>query len=173
MTTPQVQHTPNHHLNSMAAHKAVPYKTSEFIGIVLFLVSWALQRYVVPLPSFVATEVTTQLLGLIPFIAGAMWIRWVHVELKRYKQPHEPGVPTTILITTGPFAIMRHPTYAAILFGIIPGAVLLVANPWILILMPVTALAFEFILIREEEAYLHGLFGDEWLDYCKATPRWI
>ena len=160
-------HRPN---NSAAAHQAVPYKTSEFIGIVHYLTAWLMQRHV-PLPSIPGNFATY--LGLMLCCLGACWIHWVHVELNRYKQPHQPGIPTTVLVTTGPFATMRHPTYASILLCIVPGLAMSIANPWVIILNPVAFVAFEYILIQEEEKYLQSLFGKKWIDYCKRTPRWI
>jgi protein-S-isoprenylcysteine O-methyltransferase Ste14 len=40
-------------------------------------------------------------------------LRTVHKELSKYGQPHEPGKPTTKLITAGPFQYSRNPTYTA------------------------------------------------------------
>ena len=154
-----------------SAHKAVPYKTSEFIGIVHFLVASALQRCA-PLP-FSWHDDSSKLWGLLLMGIGMAWIRWVHVELHRYSQPHRPGIPTTQLIQTGPFRWSRNPTYAAILLGMVPGTALLMRNWWVLALWPAAVLSFEHLLIRGEEEYLSAVFSTEWYKYCQQTRRWI
>jgi len=106
-------------------------------------------------------------------LAGVAVLKWTHRELARYNQPHEPGIPTTRLIQTGPFNYSRNPTYLAIAGLIVPAVALLWRNPWALLLLPIHMGAVHYQLIRGEEAYLRHKFPHEWRQYCQKTRRWI
>ena len=72
------------------------------------------------------------------------------------------------LVTTGPYARMRHPIYAA--FITIMVLVLLMSADWVL---GVSGLVLVGIIARVripiEEAELQARFGDSWNDYTKRT----
>ncbi|MCQ3938409.1 MAG: hypothetical protein DPW18_15375 [Chloroflexi bacterium] len=74
------------------------------------------------------------------------------------------------LITTGPYAIVRHPMYAGLMLASI-GALLLY-NTW-------TTLFFVFfspltmLRVRQEETALSAEFGEEWKEYCRRVPAFI
>ena len=155
-----------------AAHKASILKTSEFIGIVLFLLASLLQR-LFPLKLFVVEESIYTPFGALLIIVGIAILRWTHSELNKYNQPHFPGIPTTRLVQSGPFRFSRNPTYADVVLLFVPGTGLLLRNPWIFVLLPATICAFYVIMIEEEEIYLKEQFPGEWEGYCARTRRWI
>ena len=155
-----------------AAHKASIFKTSEFIGFVLFLLASLLQR-LIPLQTCVEYESICKSFGTLLIIVGIAILRWTHSELNKYNQPHFPGIPTTRLVQSGPFRTSRNPTYAAVVLLFIPGTGLLLRNPWIFVLLPATIFAFYVIMIEEEETYLKQQFPGEWESYCARTRRWI
>lgn len=75
------------------------------------------------------------------------------------------------LVTTGPFAIVRHPIYALGMAMILLSAVAL-PTP----LMAVTAGAYVLLLsakARIEERALARRFGTEWTAYARRTPRFL
>jgi len=68
------------------------------------------------------------------------------------------------LVTSGVFAICRHPLYASWILLISPGLTLLTRS-WPLMIMPLVAyLVFRF-LISEEDDYLRRRFGNAYLEY--------
>ncbi|CAB9497358.1 isoprenylcysteine carboxyl methyltransferase [Seminavis robusta] len=72
------------------------------------------------------------------------------------------------LISTGPYAIVRHPMY----MGIIPMCLslpLIVGSVWPVIPMALCAV-FTGIRTYDEEEFLVRTFGDEYLDYRKKVP---
>ena len=91
---------------------------------------------------------------------GALWS--AHVEIQRDSQ----------LITTGPYASIRHPSY---LNGILESLfVPLIAGSWLtfwvaLVLVPII---FSLRILTEEKA-LENRFGPEYIQYCKNTPRFF
>jgi protein-S-isoprenylcysteine O-methyltransferase Ste14 len=76
------------------------------------------------------------------------------------------------LVTTGPYAIVRHPIYTGIL-GVMM-ATGLVNTYWFVVL---AALAFGFagttMRIRQEELLLHKQFGAEFEAYKKTVPAFL
>jgi protein-S-isoprenylcysteine O-methyltransferase Ste14 len=156
-----------------AAHVASILKTSEFLGIVLLVSSFILQRVFPPSRTFIPAAGVSNSFGTVLILIGIKILRWTHAELDREGQPHAPGVPTTKLVTTGPFHWSRNPTYATIVILIVPAVAMLLRNPWVFRLWPASVVAHHMVLIREEEEYLQSKFPKEWADYSAKTRRWI
>ena len=75
------------------------------------------------------------------------------------------------LMTAGPFALVRNPLYVGN-FGILIGLVLASGLLWML---PVAWLVFALrssAITRFEEAALVARFGEAYLDYARAVPKW-
>lgn len=76
------------------------------------------------------------------------------------------------LVTYGVFAWMRNPLYVGnflIWIGFVIGSGVLWFLPVAIVLF-----AIEYTLIvRYEEGVLESIFGAEYVDYAKRTPRWI
>ncbi len=68
------------------------------------------------------------------------------------------------LLTSGPYAIVRHPMYAGWIVLIVPGLALWF-HSWALLLACVWASAVFTRLIRVEERYLEEKFGQAYRDY--------
>jgi protein-S-isoprenylcysteine O-methyltransferase Ste14 len=73
------------------------------------------------------------------------------------------------LAKTGPYALVRHPAYAAWVLLILPGGVLL-SGVWPLFLAPVLALHGFCRHIGHEEARDRARFGEEYARYCRDVP---
>ena len=157
---------------SASAHPRSLYKTSEFIGIVLCSIAFILQRQY-PVATYNEKPNIQQLLGSLGLILFVYILRSTHNELASNGQPHKPGVPTTKLITSGTFHQSRNPIYTNIICILHPTLALLFGSTWFVLLIPLSCIMFWFILIRDEEKYLHQQFGSEWLEYCQHTRRWI
>ena len=77
----------------------------------------------------------------------------------------------SFLVSTGPYAIIRHPIYLGA-FVFLAALSLVTAN--LLILLPsIVLLALLYTQIGGEEATLIEKFGDEYREYMKRTPRFI
>jgi protein-S-isoprenylcysteine O-methyltransferase Ste14 len=74
------------------------------------------------------------------------------------------------LVTEGPYAVVRHPLYAAEVVAAI-GLFLQYASPWTALLM-VVSLGFQLQRIRNEERVLGATFP-EYVAYAARTPRLI
>lgn len=76
------------------------------------------------------------------------------------------------LVTTGPYAIIRHPIFAS-LFALLLASVLLVTRPWAAIAAVAVCLWGTEIRIRTEDGLLRRRFGPRYEQYQRATKAII
>lgn len=112
-------------------------------------------------------------LGIILMNLGLVIALWSALQMYKSKKasPSPFSLPQKV-IKDGLFGIVRHPMMWALHFVLI-GQIFVYQSPLILIWF---LLWWRFSLIyvaRYEEPYLISLFGKEYIDYCRATPRWI
>ena len=83
----------------------------------------------------------------------------------------EPWKPTTALVFRGIYKRTRNPMYQA--FGLfVLGLAFAFASDWMFLLLPFGALIMHFGVVRREERYLVGKFGDAYRDYRDRVPRY-
>ena len=110
--------------------------------------------------------------GAAVIVAGFVLIDRAKRELDRAAQPTHPGVPTTALVTTGPYRFSRNPNYlGAILIAL--GCTFVANSLWFLAVTVLSAVILELWMIRPEERYLKAAFGENYLRYMRATRRWL
>jgi len=111
-------------------------------------------------------------LGTILF-TSAMWVfRRTHKELGRnwsisleIREKHE-------LISSGPYALVRHPMYTSFLLMAL-GQAFLIAN-WVVGLAGLVGFAILFFLrVNKEERMMLEIFGTRYRDYMERTKRLI
>lgn len=110
------------------------------------------------------------LVGAVPIVIGE-WIRLMGVAAAG-TVTRRRSRDVQRLVTYGIFGWVRNPLYVGN-FLIWMGFVIISGVWWFL---PVAILIFgvEYTLIvRYEEGVLESIFGREYLDYKKSTPRWI
>jgi protein-S-isoprenylcysteine O-methyltransferase Ste14 len=99
---------------------------------------------------------------------------WTHVELGRFWSAQLQLRAGHRLITTGPYARVRHPMYTAILVW--ATSLGLVLGNWIPLFLVAWAVAIFASRVRPEERMMLEQFGDEYRQYMKRTgkflPRW-
>ena len=76
------------------------------------------------------------------------------------------------LVTSGVFALVRHPIYAAWITLIFPGLALL-ARSWPMLISPCIAYAIFRRLIHREDEYLEQRFAQAYLDYRRRVNEVI
>lgn len=103
---------------------------------------------------------------------GVLFVLWGFRVLGKNWALSLSGVRNdTVLVTTGPYGVVRNPIYFGA-FILLAALALMAAN--LLILLPTLALlAGLYTQIDEEEAMLIERFGDEYREYMKRTPRFI
>lgn len=100
-------------------------------------------------------------------MAFAVWAR-LHIGRNWGMPMAEKEQPE--LVTTGPYAFVRHPIYTGILFAML-GSVLVV-GPWYLVLVVPFALYFVYCG-REEEKFLLRQFPAAYRDYMQRTKMLV
>jgi protein-S-isoprenylcysteine O-methyltransferase Ste14 len=76
------------------------------------------------------------------------------------------------LVTTGPFARMRHPIYTALALVVIALALALGHLPRLTLALPVYALG-TWLRVRIEERLLHAMFGATYEAYAARVKRFV
>lgn len=146
------------------------FRAGGFLLLIVFLALYGtnpawLAGITMPLPDWLRwTGVALSLAGL------GLWT-WTQVELGRQWSAQLTLRDHHRLITTGPYARIRHPMYTAIFVWI--GSLALVSSNGLFVFMAVaTIAALSFRIPREEEMMLAG-FGDEYQDYMNRTGRFL
>lgn len=154
-----------------SAHQR-PWVIAEVVFGAPFLLGTGL-GLICPLPALPASLSPALIAaGILSAGAGIGFILLGRRELRRFRQPTDPGLPTSQLVKTGVFAISRNPLYlgAALLFlGLALGLYL----PWTLLTLGLAVVICQVVLILPEERYLAAKFGTEYTDYTAAVRRWL
>ena len=129
-----------------------------------------------PLPLVDSPSTRTWMLaiGSLLYFPGMLLVLWARLTLgKNYFASTGLGVQLFAdhqLITSGPFAFLRHPMYAGIILASF-GSLLLYATWTTLILACFSPLIT--LRARREEMALAAEFGEQWQEYCTHVPKWI
>lgn len=77
-------------------------------------------------------------------------------------------VPSKKLITTGPYAVVKHPLYTGVALLVLPGAGFLL-NTWLGVLIGIAMYTGSRIFSPREEKILSDTFGAGWEEYRKKV----
>ena len=81
-------------------------------------------------------------------------------------------MPTTAIVTSGPYRSTRNPIYLALLLGQI-GLAVGFDSLWILATMVPFYLLIRYGVIAREEAYLERKFGETYVSYKAKVRLWL
>jgi protein-S-isoprenylcysteine O-methyltransferase Ste14 len=103
-------------------------------------------------------------------VAGISYAIWARMVIGR-----NWGMPMTLkadheLVTTGPYARVRHPIYAGILLAMVGSA--LVFSPWWLLILLLNGAQF-FYAARKEEKLMLQTFPESYGEYMRRTWMFI
>lgn len=149
-------------------------RLNSFVGLVMeFLIPASALLYVIS-PSWVARFSFTlptwlRVCGAALSIVSLALLVWIHRALGRHWSTSLRLRDRHVIVTTGPYARVRHPMYTA-LFGNVLGLSMLSAN-WIVVLPRLIQSLRLYARIGGEEAMMIERFGEEYRDYMKRTGR--
>jgi protein-S-isoprenylcysteine O-methyltransferase Ste14 len=83
-----------------------------------------------------------------------------------------PYKPTITIVDSGPFGFSRNPLYVAMTIMLV-GLTLAANTWWGIFLLPPLLLLMHFGVIRREERYLEGKFGEPYLAYRRRVRRYL
>lgn len=86
--------------------------------------------------------------------------------------PAEPWKPSTAIVDSGPFRFTRNPIYVALVLSLVAMAVAL-GSAWYLGSAAGLFVLLDLGVIRAEERYLTGKFGEAYTTYCGRVRRWL
>ena len=158
-------------MSTDVAHKRW-WQTFEAVFGIPFLAAIALQ-FAVPLAiprGFLSPAVIAGGAALI--MLGVALVVLARREFARYRQPTDPGLPTSKIVTTGIFSVSRNPLYLGGVC-IVVGIAFAVNLPWVLALLLPALVMCHYVLIAPEERYLADKFGEEYRTYAASVHRWI
>jgi protein-S-isoprenylcysteine O-methyltransferase Ste14 len=109
-------------------------------------------------------------LGAVLTLAALPLAFWVHISLGRNFSTDLRIRPEHTLVTSGPYAYVRHPMYS-VFFVLFTGFLLLTANIIIGGIGLPTLVLVMLVRIPREEQMLLATFGDQYRDYMQRTGR--
>ena len=119
--------------------------------------------------SYFILPLEIRVLGVILGAISVLCVFWVHRTLAGSFSATLEVYEAHQLVTSGPFARVRHPLYSAhTLFN--AGMVLISAN-WILLLFLIIGIPFTYWRLSKEETMLVEQFGNQYREYIKRTGR--
>jgi protein-S-isoprenylcysteine O-methyltransferase Ste14 len=136
------------------------------LGLTAYLIEprW-MSRFSVALPNGLKWT------GLVLFGLGGLLLFWALKSLGMNLTDTVVTRKKHTLITTGPYAWVRHPFYDALALFIVGGA--LAAANWLLLLAGAAVFALIVVRTRKEEENLLARHGDAYLSYFEQTGRFL
>jgi protein-S-isoprenylcysteine O-methyltransferase Ste14 len=113
-----------------------------------------------------------RLAGVACFIIGAGVAHSGEKVMHRAGTNVRPDLPSTALVTDGPFRFTRNPLYVGLTL-MYAGIALLIPAVWPLLLLIAVLLVMQWGVIAREERYLERKFGEAYRAYLGRVRRWI
>jgi protein-S-isoprenylcysteine O-methyltransferase Ste14 len=128
-------------------------------------------HFLAPLPWTLPAP-GSRIIGVLFLVASMFLARSAESQMKRVGTNVRPDLPTTSIVTGGPFRYSRNPLYIATL-GLYIGLALLFPAVWPLLLIIPMLIVLSWGVIAREERYLDAKFGVEYRAYRDRVRRWI
>ena len=116
--------------------------------------------------------VPARILGLVLFVSAGVLAHAAHNAMKRAGTNIFPTQPALALVSDGPFRRTRNPLYIAAL-GVYLGVAFWVDGLVTFLVLPIVLAGLHWAVVRPEERYLEGKFGDAYRAYQSQVPRWL
>ncbi len=97
---------------------------------------------------------------------------WVVRTLSQAGEDIRIKKPTNALVSSGPFRFSRNPMYVGLTLLYLSISLIL-NTAWPLVFLPGALLLMQFGVIKREETYLEGLFGQDYRQYRARVRRWL
>jgi protein-S-isoprenylcysteine O-methyltransferase Ste14 len=114
------------------------------------------------------------IVGVPLYLAGLMlYLRAMQALGRGYHPSGKVGVDVAEddeLITSGPYAYLRHPMYFAVFMAVLGG--LMIFRTWAMVFFAVSSVTLVYLAQREDQA-LEQAFGERWQDYRRKVSAWI
>lgn len=118
-----------------------------------------------------AVSGTTRLISAAMMALATMWTGYAQFSMGSSWRIGIPQGDAPPLRTNGPFEVSRNPIFLGML-AFVFGMTLWSPSAVTIALLAATYIALE-VQIRGEEAYLAGMHGDAYRNYCARVRRWL
>jgi len=153
--------------------RAIPVTWGVIVSFIQVILPWLISRMDVNHGWIGSTPGLWNLLGLLFIASGiAAYILCLVFHFKTYTGPVRAGMTPPKLVTNGPYQYSRNPMYVSALFAWCGWTLFLGSIP-VMIALVLLGLTFVLYVVPKEEKQLEGLFGDNYLTYKRAVPRWL
>jgi len=146
------------------------YLASSLIFFCIAYLGWKSLPLIFSPPARVALLIV----GTLLYFPGLLFLLWARLTLgKNYFVSTGFGAQLFKghqLITSGPYAIVRHPMYVGLILAALGGLFIYVT--WTAVYFACFA-PFMFFRARNEERALAAEFGEQWQDYSRRVPMLI
>ena len=124
-------------------------------------------------PVGTALETTGRVLGILVLAAGLALFTWcVGLFAHLGKGTLAPWDPTQRLVAVGPYRYIRNPMITGVV-AMLAGEALFFGSRVLLVWLVVFGLLNHIYFLFVEEPGLTRRFGQDYLDYKAAVPRWL
>lgn len=131
-----------------------------------------LMQWLLPLGVLAGTSQMARIAaGLSIILAGIALAASGRRMLRRLGTNVSPHQPTTALATGGVYKWTRNPLYTGGTLVML-GLAFLLALDWLVLLIVPSVLVLHFGVVRREERYLEGKFGDAYRRYKMSVARY-
>jgi len=138
----------------------------------LFLSLLAMAALHFLLPGKQVIALPWSLFGAAPFLAGILLNMVADRAFKRHETTVKPLEESAALVTSGAYAISRHPMYLGFVL-ILAGIAIFAGSLTPCAIVVLFAVLMDRVFIRIEEKMLEEKFGEKWLSYKAKVRRWI
>jgi protein-S-isoprenylcysteine O-methyltransferase Ste14 len=112
-----------------------------------------------------------QIVGVVLILAAASLIAAAITGFSRAGTAIQTRSPSTALVTGGVYALARNPIYVGF-FLILIGIALLAAWDWLVLFAVIFMAVIHWGVVRREERYLAGKFGEAYAAYKARVRRY-
>jgi len=138
-----------------------------FLG---YLIGALILNWVIPFPA--PWTFILRVVGGLIVIAGFLLAGSAISQMRKVHTSPDPRQPVHSLVIHGPYRFTRNPIYLGF-FLIYLGFTLLAGTLWGLIASPFLIWTITSAVIRAEEVYLDGKFGEEYKAYRSRVRQWL
>ena len=110
--------------------------------------------------------------GLMLMNVSLILALWATFSMRQARTHINPLMPTTALVTSGPYRFSRNPLSMSLVVLYL-GLALRINTLWPFLLLLPLLIALHYGVIQREERYLERKFGDTYRNYRLAVRRWF
>ncbi|WP_407377088.1 methyltransferase family protein [Methanobrevibacter sp.] len=150
--------------NHLPVYGVGPFLITAILSITLISIILSFFGYI---PNYPSNFTVFAILGVILIVTGVLF--WFKAVTDSNIQDN---IKANKLVTTGIYARVRHPIYAAFLYAVT--GIILIANNLTLIILPLLYwIILSIAMKKTEEKWLIDLYGDDYLKYSKKVNGFI